>query len=509
MEISLGEAITMTARNKPDAPSFVFADGSGHTFAQTNARVNRLASALAAQGVGRGDRLAVFSLDSHRYVEIVLAALKLGAVYVPLNYRLRRGEIDTLVKRAEPVAFFYDVRYADLLEGLPGAHPSIRLFVPLNDEAEDGYEALLATGTEDEPPVLAGDADVIGLAFTSGTTGLPKGVVQSQRMMKAIVTEQIIEYRLHPGEVRYSAAPTYHITGICQLLMGVAYGTASVIVPQFSPRVTLDLMAADRVTSVFMVPTMISTVLGLPDVYDHDYDRLELMYYGAAAMSPNLLRRAMDTFGCDFLNAFGAGTEAGLQAVLTPEDHRAALNGRPELLGSIGKPAYGVALKIVDDELNEVPPGEIGEIATRSDMVMDGYLEMPEETGRALRGGWFRAGDMGYLDRNGYLYLSGRKKDMIVRGGENIYPIEIESVLADHPAVAQCAVVGVADEHWSEIVRAWVTLRPGAAVTATELAAHCGQRLATYKVPAEFRFTDALPVNASGKILKRELRTRD
>jgi len=228
MEISLGEAITMTARNKPDAPSFVFADGSAHTFAETNARINRLVSALRAEGVGRGDRLAVFSLDSHRYVEIVLAALKLGAVYVPLNYRLRRGEIDTLVKRAEPRIFFYDERY----------------------------------------------------------TGLPKGAVQSQRMMKAIVTEQIIEYRLHPGD--------------------------------------------------------------------------------------------------------------------------AALNGRPELLGSIGKPAYGVALRIVDDELNDVPAGEIGEIATR-----------------------------------GYLYLSGRKKDMIVRGGENIYPIEIESVLADHPAVARTADPGV------------------------------------------------------------------
>jgi acyl-CoA synthetase (AMP-forming)/AMP-acid ligase II len=450
VQISLGEAITISAQNKPDAPSFVFPDGTAHTFAQTNARVNRLVSALRAEGIGRGDRLAVFSLDSHRFVEIVLAALKLGAVYVPLNYRLRRGE-----------------------------------------------------------PVVAGDDDVIGLAFTSGTTGLPKGAVQSQRMMKAIVTEQIIEYRLRPDEVRYSAAPTYHITGICQLLMGVAYGTASVIVPQFSPRTTLDLMAADRVTAVFMVPTMISTVMGLPDVHDHAYDRLQLMYYGAAAMSPNLLRRAMDTFRCDFLNAFGAGTEAGLQAVLTPEDHRAALNLRPELLGSIGKPAYGVALRIVDDDLNEVPVGEVGEIATRSDMVMDGYLEMPEETERALRGGWFRAGDMGYLDRNGYLYLSGRKKDMIIRGGENIYPIEIESVLADHPAVAQSAVVGVPDEHWSEIVRAWVTLRPGAGVTASELAAHCSQRLATYKVPAQFRFLDALPVNASGKILKRELRNLD
>ncbi len=201
-----------------------------------------------------------------------------------------------------------------------------------------------------------------------------------------------------------------------------------------------------------MVPTMISTVLQLDGVHDHDYERLRLMYYGAAAMSPSLLRRAMDTFRCDFLNAFGAKTEAGLQALLGPEDHRRALDGRPELLGSIGKP-YGVALRIVDDDLRDVPPGEVGEIATRSDMQFDGYLDMPEETERATRGGWFRAGDMGYVDDSGYLYLHGRKKDMIVRGGENIYPIEIESVLAEHPDVVQCAAVGVADEHWSEIVR--------------------------------------------------------
>jgi acyl-CoA synthetase (AMP-forming)/AMP-acid ligase II len=511
MQISLGESATMTAANKPDSPSFLFPDGSHHTFAQTNARVNRLASALRAEGIRRGDRVAVFSLDSHRYVEIVLAVLKLGAVYVPLNYRLRRGEIDTLLARAAPVAFFYDTRYAGLLRDLPKAHPSIRLFVALNDSHSGAsqYEDLLAAGSEAEPPVAASDDDIIGLAFTSGTTGLPKGVLQSQRMMKAIITEQVIEYRLRPDDVRYAAAPAFHITGICHLLMGVVYGTPSLIVPQFDPRTTLDFLAADRLTAVFMVPTMISTVLALPDAHEHAYDRLRLMYYGAAAMPPRLLRRAMDTFRCGFLNAFGAGTEAGLQTVLTPEDHRAALDARPELLGSIGKPAFGVALRIVDDDLNDVPAGRIGEIATRSDMVMDGYLDMPDETGRALRGGWFRAGDMGYLDKNGYLYLSGRKKDMIVRGGENIYPIEIESVLAEHPAVAQSAVVGVPDEHWSEIVRAWVTLRPGVAVTAEELAEHCAQRLAKFKVPVQFRFVGSLPVNASGKILKRELRTRE
>ncbi|MBS44315.1 MAG: hypothetical protein CMH83_14350 [Nocardioides sp.] len=511
MQVSLGESITMTAGRAPDRASFLFADGSHHTFAQTNARVNRLVSALRDNGVGAGDRLAVFALDSHRYVEIVLAACKLGAVYVPLNYRLMRGEVDVLTARARPTAFFYDRRYADLLEGLDEQH-GIKLMLALDPapgETSSPYEELLASGEEIEPPVVATDRDLVGLAFTSGTTGLPKGVLQSQRMMKAIVAEQIIEFRMLPEEVRYTAAPTFHITGVCQLLAGVSYGFTSLVLPQFDPRVTLDFLARDQLTGIFMVPTMISTLLQLPGVHDHDYERLRLMYYGAAPMSPALLKRAMDTFDCDFLNAFGAGTEAGLQALLGPEDHRRALDGRPELLGSIGKPAFGVALRIVDDQLRDVPVGEVGEIATRSDMQFDGYLEMPEETAEATRGGWFRAGDMGYVDEQGYLYLHGRKKDMIVRGGENIYPVEIESVLSEHPDVVQVAVVGVEDEHWSEICRAWVQLAEGSTVTEDDLKALCASKLAKYKVPAEFRFSEALPVNASGKILKRELRTWD
>ncbi len=190
-----------------------------------------------------------------------------------------------------------------------------------------------------------------------------------------------------------------------------------------------------------------------------------------------------------------------------PEDHRRVPDGHPELLGSIGKPSYGVALRIVDEDLNDVPPGEVGEIATRSDTLFEGYLDMPEETERAIRGGWFRAGDLGYFDKSGYLYLHGRKKDMIVRGGENIYPFEIESVLDEHPDVILSAVVGVPDEHWSEIARAWVQVREGATVTVEDLVEHCAARLAKYKVPTEFRLVPDLPRNASGKILKRELRS--
>ena len=506
LQVSLGEALPLSAARHPDKPCFVLADGSQLSFAEVNARVNRLASALAAYGIGKGDRIAVFALDSHRYLEVVMAALKLGAVYVPLNYRLTRPEIDVLVGRAEPVALFHDERYRELLDGIDDQFASITLRVAFDGDDAACYERFLAAGHDSEPPVVSVDSDTIGLAFTSGTTGLPKGVVQSQRMMKAIITGQIADYDFRTDDFRYVAAPTFHITGVCGLLAGVWYGSTSLILPQFSPGALIPVLRQDTLTGMFLVPTMMSMLLQRAEVPQLPFSRLRVIYYGGAPMSPALLRRAMNVFGCGFINAFGAGTEAGLQAVLTVADHQRALDGETELLGSIGKPAHGVSMRLVDEDMNDVPAGTVGEIATRSDMLMDGYLDMPEETARAFRDGWFRAGDLARLDANGYLYLHGRKKDMIIRGGENIYPVEIETVLAEHPAVQQAAVIGVPDEHWGEIVRAFVTIRERNDVTADELRAHCAGRLAKYKVPADFRIADSLPTNASGKILKRELR---
>jgi acyl-CoA synthetase (AMP-forming)/AMP-acid ligase II len=507
LRVSLGEALPLSAARHPDKPCFVLADGSELTFAVVNGRVNRLASALAARGIGKGDRIAVLALDSHRYLEVVMAALKLGAIYVPLNYRLTRPEVDVLIGRAAPVALFHDERYSGLLAGIDDQFASLTLKVVLDgDDAATSYERFLSTGHDTEPPVVSVDTDTIGLAFTSGTTGLPKGVVQSQRMMKAIIAGQIADYEFRTDDFRYVAAPAFHITGVCGLLAGVWYGSTSLILPQFGPDALLPVLRQDKLTGMFLVPTMMSMLLQREEVARLHFRNLRVIYYGAAPMSPALLRRAMKVFGCGFINAFGAGTEAGLQAVLTVADHQRALAGETELLGSIGKPAHGVSLRLVDDDMNDVPAGTVGEIATRSDMLMDGYLDMPEETARAFRGGWFRAGDLARLDANGYLYLHGRKKDMIIRGGENIYPVEIETVLAEHPAVLQSAVIGVPDEHWGETVRAFVTVREGTDVTPGELRAHCAGRLAKYKVPADFRVVDSLPANASGKILKRELR---
>lgn len=506
VSISIGEWLPLTAERHPDTACFVYPDGSTHTFAQINDRVNRLAHALADHGIGTGDRIAILAVDSHRFAETVLAALKIGAVFMPINWRLNGAEVATLLDRGAPEALFHSHRYASLVPAING----MKLVVDFDDVEgrSKAYEDLVASGSPVEFGSPVGDDGLFGLAFTSGTTGLPKGVMQSRRMMKHMVMSGLAEFPTEMGEVRYCASPMFHVTGINMVLCGVARGFTSLITPQFDPDATAAFLLADRLNICFLVPTMISMLLQRPEMAGGRYDNLRLIMYGAAPMSPALLRRAMDTFGCDFVNLFGAGTEAGLQTLLSVADHRRALAGEERLLGSIGRAATGVALRLTDEDMNDVPDGEIGEITTRSDMVMDGYLGMPEATDRSLRDGWFRAGDLAYRDPDGYLFLAGRKNDMIIRGGENIYPVEIETVLEGHPAVALVSVVGVPDEHWGETVRAWLVLRPGAEVTAEELAAFCRSQLAPYKVPAEFRVEPELPMNASGKILKRELRGR-
>ncbi len=255
-----------------------------------------------------------------------------------------------------------------------------------------------------------------------------------------------------------------------------------------------------------MVPTMVSALLADPNVDAAEYTRLRSIIYGAAPMPPAVLRRAIEVFGCEFVNAFGAGTETGLQTVLSSADHRRAAAGEEHLLGSIGKPAYGVDLRLVDDAGVDVPRGEVGEIITRNAQTMSGYLDQPEATAEALADGWFRAGDLAYMDDENYLYLAGRRTDMIIRGGENIYPIEVEDALCTHDDVAESAVVGAPDEHWGEIVVAFLVAEKGRHIKVEAVLAHCREQLAAYKVPTRIEVVDSLPLNASGKVLRRELK---
>jgi acyl-CoA synthetase (AMP-forming)/AMP-acid ligase II len=286
----------------------------------------------------------------------------------------------------------------------------------------------------------------------------------------------------------------------------IVRGSTSLIIPQWDPARLLPWFR-QGLTGVFLVPTMIAALLEQPDISPGDFKTLRGVFYGAAPMTPTLLVRAMEMMNCEFFNGFGAGTEAGMQTILTPEDHLRALAGQTHLLGSVGRPGYNIDLQIWDDDNNEVPVGTVGEIVTRSDLVMSGYYKQPEKTAEVIVNGWFKGGDLGYLDEHGYLYLAGRKDDMIIRGGENVYPIEIEETLAAYPGVFECAVVGVPDPFWGESVRAHIVMTDGHTATPEQIQDFCRQRLAKYKVPDHITIhPQGLPKNASGKILRRVLR---
>ncbi|HUZ25994.1 MAG TPA: AMP-binding protein [Streptosporangiaceae bacterium] len=504
--IQAGDFLRLSAQRFPDRDCFVFGDGTSRSFAETNQRVNRLADALRRRGLAKGDRVAILGTDSGEYVEVILACMKLGVVYVPLNNRLADAEVLTLLRKARPRALFSSGRYLERVAALAPLLTGITLLCSLDGDRLLPFDALLGEGHDVEPFVEVQDEDVLALAFTSGTTGLPKGVLQSQRMLNALALNMSIDYEIMAEEFRYTASPIFHIAGQAMIFMHIMRGFPTLILPQFDAGPVLRWMQSGRLTGAFLVPTMISRLLSDPRVADGTYEGLRSIIYGAAPMTPALLRRAMSVFKCDFINAFGAATEGGLQASLSAADHRRAAAGAEHLLGSIGKPAFGVDLRLVNEDGQDVPPGEVGEIVTRSTAVMSGYLEMPEEAARAIRDGWFWGGDLARMDKDGYLYLAGRSKDMIIRAGENIYPIEIETVLADYPGVTGVAVVGQPDEHWGEIVVAFLTAEAGAAIERDAIRRFCRERLAAYKVPEVVTVIAEMPLNASGKILKRELR---
>lgn len=504
---SAGEFLRLAAQRHPDRDCFVLGDGSRWTFAETNARVNKLVEVLADHGVGRGDRVAIFAVNSPGYAEVLFACLKLGCTYVPLNNRLTPNETGELLHRAQPRAVFTNLRYTDQLKPLMQALP-VCLSVAFDGEADGftSYEKLLLHARDEEPRVGVKDDEIVGLAFTSGTTGQPKGVLQSQRMIKNLTASITLNYEIQPDEFRYSSSPMFHIGGQSPVFMHAWRGFPTLILPEFSVDTVLMWMQRGGLTGCFLVPTMISALLADPRVRDDNYAQLRSIIYGAAPMPPAVLRRAMEVFRCDFVNAFGAGTETGLQTVLSSADHRRALIGAEHLLGSIGKPAYGVDLRLIDDEGSEVPRGEVGEIVTRNAQTMSGYLDQPEATAKALVDGWFHAGDLAYLDDEGYLYLAGRRADMIIRGGENIYPIEVEDVLSQHGDIAEAAVVGAPDEHWGEVVVAFVVPKVAYHIEVSDVLVHCRGRLAAYKVPSRIEIVKSLPHNASGKVVRRDLR---
>jgi acyl-CoA synthetase (AMP-forming)/AMP-acid ligase II len=488
---------------QPDGVALVF-EGRQTTFRQLDRATSQVAHGLRAIEPAPGARIALLDKNSDAFYELLLGAAKAGQVLVPVNYRLAPPEIVAIVNDAAPAVLFVGPEYFSLVEQIRPQLRTVRTVIALTGPhpAWADYRAWRDAQAADDPLLPTEPDDVVLQVYTSGTTGRPKGAQQTHANLLAVLAVAQEWWPARPDDIGLVCMPQYHGVGIIVGCLGVATGSRSVIVREVNPAEILRLIPSERVTMAFFVPAVLLFLLQQPGCRKTDFSSLRYIVYGASPIPLDLLREALATFRCAFGQVYGL-TEAGIVTYLPPEDHEPASTPR---MRSCGRPVAAAAIKVVDALGHEVPTGQVGEIVCRSRQNMKGYWNLPDETARMVRGEWLHTGDAGYFDADGYLYIYDRLKDMIVSGGENVYPAEVENALFGHPAVADVAVIGVPDARWGEAVKAIVVRTPGAAVSAEELIAFARARIAGYKCPKSIDFVEALPRTASGKILKRELR---
>jgi acyl-CoA synthetase (AMP-forming)/AMP-acid ligase II len=485
------------------------------TYAELNDLVARLAGAFKNLGLKQRDVLAILDTNSHIYVASYYAAAKAGLTFLPLNYRAKEPELEYMINTAKARILLAGDRYGELVNRLaPRLQGTQLVAAGQGDGGMPRLGDLLAKAEPDESEAEVEDEDVSVLMYTSGTTSLPKGVMLSFRDFTAYVTANV---EMADGSERGAflvCAPFYHIAGTTAMMTNLWTGRKMIVMPQFEPRLWLDLVQKERVTHAFVVPTMMKQLLDEPAFSQTDLSSLTNLAYGGAPMPIAVIRRAIDAFpsSVGFVNAYGQTETTSSLTILGPDDHR--IRGTPDevelklkRLNSIGKPLPDVEIRVRDDGNNFLPSGEVGEIIIRTPRIMKGYAGREDDA--ALPEGWRATGDLGWVDDDGYVFFAGRKDDMIIRGGENIAPAEIETILMSHPAVDEAAVIGIPSVEWGQTVKAFIVLRPGQNAGTQELQEFCRTRLASFKRPEEIAFIDALPKNPLGKILRKELHARE
>jgi long-chain acyl-CoA synthetase len=479
------------------------------TYNELIERTFRLGNSLISLGLTRGDRVAFLDYNSIYYAEFHLGAPMAGLIAVPLNFRLVGRELKFIINDASCTALFYSSPFTPIVEEIRKELPSVKYFISLSGTraGDIEYEELLSSARPESLPPCYED-DSTHILYTSGTTGFPKGAVLSYRNMLTAIRGMIVEEQIVPENKVLHVVPFFHVAGAQPLLAFLYRGCTGTILPQFDSELVMEIIQRERISNILLVPSMINTILNHPKLPHYDLSSLSTITYAAAAMPKELLRKGLQKFGQVFFQIYGI-TEASMVTALRRCEHE-ILNedGEYRYLGSCGREIIDVQVRVIDDNGNDIMPGKIGEIIVKGDNVMQGYWQQPEETTKFIKDSWFYTGDLGTLDEDGYLFLLDRKKDMIISGGENIYPAEIENVLYLMPEILEAAVIGVPDEKWGETVKAAVVFKEGKSLSQREIIEFCKKNLASYKKPTSVEFVQELPKNPAGKVLKKILRER-
>jgi len=499
----LADVPRLQARTRGSSIAQIFEERET-TFSEFDRRTSQVAQGLMAAGVKAQDRIGFLGKNSDRYFELLFGAAKAEAVLVGVNWRLALPEIEYILSDAGCGTVFVGAEYYAVVEELTARAPFITRVIALDGghphwPAFDDWRAT-------QPPVdpllpMRADDDVLQL-YTSGTTGHPKGVQLTNANYCALwgASEAARWGLFDAGEVTLTCMPVFHVAGCNMGVFALAQGSTNLVLKDVDPLRILELVPRYGVAYALFVPALMLMLTQMPQSANTDFSSLKKLFYGASPINEELLKTAQRLFGCEFFGLYGLTETTGGGTCLMPEGHAAGK------LRSCGTPYPGIELRVVDGQGQVVPSGAVGEIVMRHGVVMKGYWKRPDATAEAIRDGWFHTGDAGYLDDEGYLYIHDRVKDMVVSGGENVYPAEVENALFGHPAIADVAVIGVPDDRWGEAVKAVVVLKDGATASADEIVAFARERIAGFKVPKTVDFVAALPRNPSGKILRRELR---
>jgi acyl-CoA synthetase (AMP-forming)/AMP-acid ligase II len=503
--VDLAELIRQQAAKWPERAALTF-EGASLTYEDLDRRATRVANGLFALSETMQGRVAVLDKNSDAFYEVWFGCAKAHKVLVPVNWRLAPAEIAYILNDSGAEFLFVGPEFFGVIDqirqqlstikrivGVSGTHPEWEPYVAWRDRQPDA-----------DPCLCNGPNDVAIQLYTSGTTGHPKGVQLTHANVFAAIAAAPEWYPCGADDVSLACMPQFHIAGSVLGLFSVYRAARTVIVRETAPAEILRLIPSERVTLTFLVPSLLLFMLQTSGCEDVDFSSLRRIVYGASPIAVDVLRAALATFKCDFCHLYGLTETTGVVTCLPPEAH--SLSDTGPRLRSCGKPLSNAEIKVVGADDAEVQSGQIGEIIARSPQNMLGYWNLPEATAMTIRNGWLHTGDAGYVDADGYLYIHDRIKDMIISGGENVYPAEVENVLFSHPAVADAAVIGVPDARWGEAVKAVVVVVVQAATTETELIEYCRERIAHYKAPKSVDFVESLPRNPSGKVLKRELR---